>query len=295
MTALTSRHRSPTRWWRIVLYAILIVAAIFYLTPVYVLLITGFKSQTEALNIFNMWSLPDVISFRAFTTAWFGAPDTVGLEQGFWNSVQLVVPATLISSAIGSVNGYILAKWKFRGADLLFPLILFGMFIPYQSILIPLVQTYRVFEEWTSIKLYSTIAGLIIAHCIYGIPITTLIFRNYYAAIPNELIEAARIDGANIFSIYRRILFPLSVPAFVVVMIWQFTSIWNDFLFGISLANNPKVYPITLSLNNIAGSFHVPWNIQMAAALLTAVPPLLVYIFLGRYFMRGLMAGSLKG
>ena len=176
MTTIATSRRPSVRWTRIALYAILIVAALFYLTPVYVLLITGFKSQTEALNIFNMWSLPDVISFRAFQIAWFGAPDTVGLEQGFWNSVQLVVPATLISSMIGSVNGYLLAKWKFRGADLIFPLILFGMFIPYQSILIPLVQTYRIFEEWTHIKLYSTILGLVIAHCIYGIPITTLIF-----------------------------------------------------------------------------------------------------------------------
>jgi len=280
---------------RIALYAALVFAALFYLTPVYVLLITGFKSFTEAQNIFNMWTPPDVISFRAFQTAWFGAADTVGLQQGFWNSVQLVVPATIVSSMIGSINGYVLAKWKFRGADLLFPLILFGMFIPYQSILIPLVQTYRVIEQFTGIKLFSTILGLVVAHSIYGIPITTLIFRNYYASIPTEMIEASRIDGANIFTIYRDILFPLSVPAFVVVLIWQFTSIWNDFLFGISLANDPRVYPITLSLNNIAGSFHVPWNIQMAAALLTAVPPLLVYILLGRYFMRGLMAGSLKG
>ena len=294
MAALT-QNRRPFPWRRIPLYVLLLIAAVFYLTPVYVLLITGFKSQVEALNIFNMWTPPDIISFHAFNVAWFGAADTVGLQQGFLNSVQMVVPATLISSMIGSVNGYILAKWKFRGADLLFPLILFGMFIPYQSILIPLVQTYQLFEKITGIQLYSTILGLIVAHCIYGIPITTLIFRNYYAAIPTEMIEASRIDGANIFSIYRYILFPLSVPAFVVVLIWQFTSIWNDFLFGISLANNPKVYPITLSLNNIAGSFHVPWNIQMAAALLTAVPPLLVYIFLGRYFMRGLMAGSLKG
>jgi glucose/mannose transport system permease protein len=295
MTTSPASRRTPIRWWRILLYALLILAALFYLTPIYVLLITGFKSQTEANNIFTMWTPPDVISLRAFQTAWFGAPDTVGLQQGFWNSVQLVVPATLISSMIGSVNGYILAKWKFRGVDLLFPLILFGMFIPYQSILIPLVQTYQLFERVTGIQLYSTILGLIIVHCIYGIPITTLIFRNYYASIPSEMIEASRIDGANFFSIYRLIIFPLSVPAFVVVMIWQFTSIWNDFLFGISLANNPKVYPITLSLNNIAGSFHVPWNIQMAAALLTAIPPLLIYIFLGRYFMRGLMAGSLKG
>jgi glucose/mannose transport system permease protein len=294
MTAI-SQPAPRLNWHRPLLYVLLLAAAVFYLMPVYILLITGFKSQAEAQNMFNMWVPPDIISLRAFQTAWSGSSDISGIEQGFLNSLQLVVPATLISSMIGSVNGYILSKWKFRGADLLFPLILFGMFIPYQSILIPLVQTYQAFGRITGIQLYSTIPGLIIAHCIYGIPITTLIFRNYYATIPTEMIEAARIDGANIFSIYRRILFPLSVPAFVVVLIWQFTSIWNDFLFGVTLANNPKVFPVTVSLNNIAGSFSVPWNVQMAAALLTAVPPLLVYIFLGRFFVRGLMAGSLKG
>jgi glucose/mannose transport system permease protein len=211
------------------------------------------------------------------------------------NSLQMVIPATIISSFIGSINGYILSKWKFRGATVLFTLILFGMFIPYQGILIPLVQSYQTFEQITGIPLFSTIPGLIVCHCIYGIPITTLIFRNYYAQIPTEMIEASRIDGANLFGVYWHILFPLSMPGFVVVMIWQFTSIWNDFLFGVTLANTPKVYPVTVSLYNIAGSFHVPWNVQMAAALLTAVPPLLVYIFLGRFFMRGLMAGSLKG
>jgi len=163
------------------------------------------------------------------------------------------------------------------------------MFIPYQSILIPLVQTLQ------AMHLYGSIPGLILVHVVYGIPITTLIFRNYYATVPTELVEASRIDGASFFGIYRWILFPISIPGFVVVMIWQFTSIWNDFLFGVTLANTPKVYPITVALNNIAGSFSVPWNVQMAGALLTALPPLLVYIFLGRYFMRGLMAGSLKG
>jgi glucose/mannose transport system permease protein len=294
MAAIT-RTAPRLHWQRWLLYATLLLAGLFFLMPVYVLLITSFKSQAEAANMANMWSPPNIISFRAFQTAWSGSSDINGLQQGFLNSVQLVIPATLISCMIGSVNGYVLSKWKFPGVDLLFPLILFGMFIPYQSILIPLVQSYQLFEKVTGIQLYSTIAGLVIAHCIYGIPITTLIFRNYYATIPNEMIEASRIDGANIFSIYRRILFPLSVPAFVVVLIWQFTSIWNDFLFGVTLANTPKVYPITVSLNNIAGSYTVPWNVQMAAALLTAIPPLLVYIFLGRYFIRGMMAGSLKG
>jgi glucose/mannose transport system permease protein len=290
-------RRRPVRWTRVLLYAILILFAIWYLMPVYVMLITGFKSQQEALNIQTMWTPPRVISWKSFLTAWFGSAESsvVGLQQGFWNSVRLVIPATLFSAFIGSINGYILSKWKFRGANVLFMLMLFGMFIPYQSVLIPLVQTYQVFRQVTGIQLFSTIPGLIVAHTIYGIPICTLIFRNYYTQIPTEVVEASRIDGANLFGIYRYVLFPLSIPTFVVVMIWQFTSIWNDFLFGVTLANTPKVYPITVALNNIAGSFSVPWNVQMAGALLTALPPLIVYIFLGRYFMRGLMAGALKG
>jgi len=190
---------------------------------------------------------------------------------------------------LGSINGYVLSKWKFRGSDVLFPLLLFGMFIPYQSILIPLMRAFQVMH------LYGTIPGLIFAHVVYGIPITTLIFRNYYAAVPTELVEAAKIDGATIFSVYRHVLFPLSLPGFVVVMIWQFTQIWNDFLFAVTLIGNPEVQPITVALNNLAGSFIVEWNVQMAGALIAAMPTLLVYIFLGRYFMRGLLAGSLKG
>lgn len=201
----------------------------------------------------------------------------------------MVIPATLISAFWGSLNGYIFARWQFRGANTLFTLALFGMFIPYQSILIPLVQTLR------SLGLYGSIPGLILTHVIYGIPITTLIFRNYYATVPKELVEAARIDGAGLLGVYQRIMLPLSLPGFAVVLIWQFTSIWNDFLFAVTVAQNPAVQPVTVALNNLAGSFIVEWNVQMAGALLAALPTLLVYIFLGRYFMRGLLAGSLKG
>jgi glucose/mannose transport system permease protein len=182
----------------------------------------------------------------------------------------------------------VLAKWKFRGADIIFPLILFGMFIPYQSILIPLVEFMK------RINLYGGIPGLILTHVIYGIPITTLTFRNYYAGLPKELVEAARIDGAGIFGVYWHILLPLSIPSFVVVLIWQFTQAWNDFLFAVVLTNNNN-WPVTVALNNLAGSQIIEWNVQMAASFLAAVPTLLVYIFLGRYFLRGLLAGSLKG
>jgi glucose/mannose transport system permease protein len=289
-TTIRSARPQPFRLSRVLIYAVLVVFAAFYLMPVYVLLVTGLKSFTE-VSLDRMWDLPASFSLASFRDAWFGNEDTAipGIGKNFLNSMQLTVPATLISALLGSMNGYVLAKWKFRGADVLFPAILFGMFIPYQAILIPLVQTMRV------LGLYGTIPGLIFVHVIYGIPITTLIFRNYYAGVPTELVEAARIDGAGILGVYRYVLFPISLPGFIVVIIWQFTSIWNEFLFAIVLMSNPQVQPITVALNNLAGSFSVQWNIQMAGALLAALPTLLLYIFLGRYFLRGLLAGSLKG
>jgi glucose/mannose transport system permease protein len=284
----------PT-WRRVIIYLTLIAFAIAYLIPVYMLLITGMKSFTE-VSLQTMWDLPSGFHFDSFTKAWFGSKEEGfrGLGNNFLNSVYLTVPATILSALVGSINGYVLAKWKFRGSEVLFPLLLFGMFIPYQSILIPLIRVLSKIP-WFGGSLYSTIPGLIFVHVIYGIPITTLIFRNYYAAVPTELVEAGRIDGANIFSIYRYILFPLSMPGFVVVMIWQFTSIWNDFLFAVTVTSSPDVQPITVGLNNLAGSYIVEWNVQMAGSLMAALPTLAVYIFLGRYFMRGLLAGSLKG
>jgi glucose/mannose transport system permease protein len=278
------------RWSRVLIYAILIAFAAFYLMPVYVLLATGMKSFAE-VSLYRMWEPPSGIHFDSFAKAWFGSVEEGfrGLSNNFMNSVYITIPATIISAALGSINGYVLSKWKFRGSEVLFPILLFGMFIPYQSILIPLVQSL------SKIGLYGTIPGLIFIHIVYGIPITTLIFRNYYATVPTELVEAARIDGANIFGIYRWVMFPISMPGFVVVMIWQFTSIWNDFLFAVTIAQNPAIQPITVGLNNLAGSYIVQWNVQMAGALIAAFPTLLVYIFLGRYFMRGLLAGSLKG
>jgi glucose/mannose transport system permease protein len=280
----------PIRLGRIPTYAVLIFFALFYLMPIYVLLVTGMKSFAE-VSLDRMWDLPRGFSLDSFRDAWFGNEQSAirGLANNFYNTILLTVPATLISAMLGSINGYVLAKWKFRGADVLFPLILFGMFIPYQAILIPLVQTTQ------SLGLYGTIPGLIFVHVVYGIPITTLIFRNYYAGVPTELVEAARIDGAGILGVYRHILFPLSLPGFVVVIIWQFTSIWNEFLFAIVLTSNPRVQPIMVALNNLAGSYSVQWNVQMAGALMAALPTLLVYILLGRYFLRGLLAGSLKG
>ncbi|GAJ10264.1 unnamed protein product, partial [marine sediment metagenome] len=212
-----------------------------------------------------------------------------GLSGSFFNSVLLVIPATIISALFGSLNGYVLAKWRFYGSDLIFTMILFGMFIPYQSIIIPLVLTLQ------KLHVYGTVPGLILVHVIYGIPISTLIFRNYYITVPTEMVEASKIDGANFLGIYRWVIFPLSMPGFAVAMIWQFTSIWNDFLFGLIVTPNPASQPITVALNNLAGSYIVQWNVQIAGALITALPPILVYVFLGRFFLKGLMQGSLKG
>jgi glucose/mannose transport system permease protein len=266
---------------RVAVYAALILLAAVYLLPVYVLLITGLKSFAE-VNLATMWRLPSGFHLDNFREAF------TRLAPHLANSLLLTVPGALLSSALGSLNGYVFSKWKFRGADTAFALVLFGMFIPYQSILIPLVQFMQ------AIGLYGGIPGLILVHIIYGIPITTLIFRNYYASVPTEIVEAGRIDGAGLLGIYRWILLPLSLPSFVVVIIWQFTSIWNEFLFAIILTS-PAEWPITVALNNLAGSQIVEWNVQMAGALLAALPTLLVYIFLGRYFLRGLMAGALKG
>jgi len=287
--------RPSIRWQRVLLYAVLIAFALLYLMPVYILIVTGLKSFAE-VSLYRMWTLPTGLHLDSYAKAWFGskAEGFRGLNVNFMNSIYLTLPATILSAMWGSINGYILAKWKFRGSEVIFPLLLFGMFIPYQSILIPLVQTLQKINLF-GVRLYGSIPGLILAHVIYSIPITTLIFRNYYANVPTELVEASRIDGANIFSIYRYVLFPLSLPGFVVVMIWQFTSIWNDFLFAVTITSNPAVQPITVGLNNLAGSYIVEWNVQMAGALIAALPTLLVYIFLGRFFMRGLMAGSLKG
>ncbi len=263
-------------------YVILISFAIVYLLPVYMMLITGFKPITE-IDLKTMWDLP-AGGFRIDNFV-------AGYKQlgpNLNNSLLMVIPEAILSSLLGSINGYLLSKWKFRGSNLIFSLILFGMFIPYQSILIPLVK----FMQF--IKLYGDLPGLVLVHIIYGIPITTLIFRNYYAGIGTEILEAGRIDGASLFGLYRYIMFPLSAPSFAVVIIWQFTQAWNEFLFAVILTNQSH-WPVTVALNNLAGSQLVQWNVLMAATLLAALPTLLVYIFLGRYFLRGLMAGALKG
>ena len=263
-------------------YFILIALALVYLLPVYLLVLTGLKPLNQ-VDLQTMWALPiNGLHIDNFIAGY------KQLAPNINNSLMMVIPEALLSALLGSFNGYLLSKWKFRGSNLIFTLILFGMFIPYQSILIPLVK----FMQY--IKLYGDLPGLVLVHIIYGIPITTLIFRNYYAGIGTEIIEAGRIDGANLMSVYRYIMLPLSAPSFAVVIIWQFTQAWNEFLFAVILTNQSH-WPVTVALNNLAGSQLVQWNVLMAATLLAALPTLLVYIFLGRYFLRGLMAGALKG
>ena len=274
------RKGSGSRW---VLYVVLAVFAIFFLTPIYVAIITSLKSMGE-VSRGDFWAPPGSPTGENFGLAFDK------LRTGFLNSVYLTIPGVIISCVLGSMNGYVLSKWKFRGSNALFTLILFGMFIPYQAIILPLEFFLQ------GVGLYGKIPGLILTHVIYGIPITTLIFRNYYAGVPKELIESGTIDGAGFFGIYRNIVLPLSVPAFVVVLIWQFTAIWNEFLFAVSLNSDPRSQPITVSLAGLgASTAGTNYGMQMAGALITALPTLLVYIFLSRYFIRGLLAGSVKG
>jgi glucose/mannose transport system permease protein len=245
--------------------------------------VTSFKPLAEA-DPSRAWSLPSHWSLEGWRAAW------PNLRPGLWNSTRIAGFASIISAIIGSLNGYVLAKWRFPGADAVFTLFLFGMFIPYQAIMIPLADLL------VHMQLAGSIRGLILAHVVYGIPICTLIFRNYYVTIPNELIEAARVDGAGMLRTYASIVLPLSPPAFAVVLIWQFTSAWNDFLFAVFLGT-PSSWPVTVFLNNTAGSgaAAVSYDQQMAEALLASLPTLVVYILLGRFFMRGLLAGALKG
>src|SRR5215469_16972370 len=276
------RQSLPKSFWDYLILALLLGCMVFFLMPVYVMVITGLKEASN-VSLSTMWNLPRQLSGGGFTEAW------QRLAPNLANSLMLTIPATIISAIWGSINGYVFAKWKFRGSNLLFALLVFGMFIPYQSILIPLIQFLQ------QVKLYGTIPGLITVHVIYGIAITSLIFRNYYANIPDELMEAARIDGAGIIRTYLNVMLPLSMPGFVVVGIFQFTNIWNDFLFGVTILPNPAAQPVTVALNNLSGSFSVDWNVVMAGAVVAALPTALVYIFLGRFFVRGLLAGSVKG
>jgi glucose/mannose transport system permease protein len=277
---------------RLAVYAVLGVAALFFLAPLYVMLVTSFK-DAEQIRSGNLLSLPTSLNFESWTLAWSTActgVDCRGLKPYFWNSVLMAVPAVLISTAWGALNGYVLSMWKFKGSDLLFGFILFGVFMPFQVVLLPMSQVLGF------LGLSSSITGLVLVHCLAGMAGTTLFFRNYYTAIPRELIQAARMDGAGFWRIFYRIVIPMSTPILMVTLIWQFTNIWNDFLFGVAFSGADSK-PITVGLNNMANttSSVKSYNVDMAAAIIAGLPTMLVYVLAGQYFVKGLTAGAVKG
>lgn len=277
---------------RTFIYLVLILFALFYMLPLYVMLVNSVKPLSEITGG-GMMSLPQVWTIEPWLSAWSTAQIGVqptGLRPYFWNSISMVVPAVAISTVLGALNGYVLTKWRFRGDTILFGLMLFACFIPFQIVLIPMAAVLGV------LGLAGSTAGLVLVHVVYGVGFTTLYFRNYYAVFPTELVRAAQIDGAGFFRIFWRILLPSSGPIAVVSIIWQFTNIWNDFLFGASFASGEGA-PMTVALNNLVQSSTgvKEYNVHFAAAILAALPTLLVYIVAGRYFVRGLMAGSVKG
>ncbi|KAA1178702.1 carbohydrate ABC transporter permease [Rhizobium tropici] len=276
----------------IMLYGTLFVAATYYLLPLYVMIVTSLKGMPE-IRLGNIFSPPLEITFEPWVKAWATACTGLncdGLSRGFWNSVRITVPSTVLSIAIASVNGYALANWRFKGADFFFSILIIGAFIPYQVMIYPIVIVLR------EIGIYGTLSGLILVHSIFGMPILTLLFRNYFASLPAELFKAARIDGAGFWQIFLRIMLPMSLPIFVVAMILQITGIWNDFLFGV-VFTRPEYYPMTVQLNNIVNSVQgvKEYNVNMAATILTGLVPLIVYFVSGRLFVRGIAAGAVKG
>jgi glucose/mannose transport system permease protein len=277
---------------RVILWSLLIGFAIFFLAPLYVMLTTSLKSMDE-IRGGSLLALPASPSFEAWAKAWSTActgVDCGGLKPFFWNSVLMIVPAVAVSTSLGAINGYVLSKWRFRGSEVMFALLLFGVFMPLQVVLLPMSQILGWFG------LASSIWGLVIVHILCGLPSTTLFFRNYYVGLPDELIKAAMLDGAGFWKIFFRIVLPLSTPILVVTLIWQFTNIWNDFLFGVVFSGSDSK-PITVGLNNLANTSSVvkEYNVDMAAAMIAGLPTLIVYIVAGKYFVRGLTAGAVKG
>lgn len=277
---MTESHK---RFHRLIIYTLLLLACAVYLVPLIVMLLTSFKTPDD-VRAGNLLTFPAQWTLAGWLKAW----DTV--NGYFWNSIMITVPAVVISTFIGAMNGYVLSKWSFRGSNLLFSLLLFGCFIPFQVILLPMSFTLG------KLGLANTTTGLVIVHVIYGLAFTTLFFRNYYVGIPDALVKAARLDGAGFFTIFFRILMPMSTPIFMVSLIWQFTQVWNDFLFGIVFASG-EAQPITVALNNLVNTSTgaKEYNVDMAAAMIAALPTLLVYIFAGKYFIRGLTSGVVKG
>lgn len=277
---------------RVAIYTLLVLVALYYLAPLYVMLTTSVKTLDQ-IRDGNLLDFPLAPTTAAWSKAWSQACTGVrceGLAPYFWNSMQMVIPAVLISSLIGSLNGYVLAHWRFSGHNVVFTALMVGCFIPFQVVILPMARLLGMAD------LANTTSGLVVVHIIYGIAFTTLFFRNYYVTVPEELVNAARIDGAGFFMIYRRIIFPLSLPIFMVCFIWQFTQIWNDFLFGV-VFGGADAQPITVALNNLVNTSTgvTEYNVNMAAAIIAALPTLVIYLVAGKYFVRGLTAGAVKG
>ncbi|WP_127804208.1 carbohydrate ABC transporter permease [Hydrogenophaga sp. NH-16] len=277
---------------RVFTYGLLLAAALFFLAPLYVMIVTSFK-DADQLRAGNLLSLPTSLNLDAWHLAWNTActgVDCRGLKPYFMNSVFMAVPAVLISTAWGALNGYVLSMWKFRGSEVLFGFLLFGVFMPFQVVLLPMSQVLG----WLGLS--SSIGGLVLVHCLAGMAGTTLFFRNYYTAVPRELVNAARIDGAGFWRIFWRIVLPMSTPIMMVTLIWQFTNIWNDFLFGVAFSGADSK-PVTVGLNNMANttSSVKNYNVDMAAAIIAGLPTMLVYVLAGQYFVKGLTAGAVKG
>ena len=276
----------------IIVYGTLFVAAVYYLIPLYVMVVTSLKGMPE-IRLGNIFAPPMEITFEPWVKAWATACTGLncdGLSRGFWNSVRITVPSVIFSIAIASVNGYALANWRFKGSEFFFSVLIIGAFIPYQVMIYPIVIILR------EIGIYGSLTGLVIVHSIFGMPILTLLFRNYFVSLPEELFKAARVDGAGFWQIFLQIMLPMSLPIFVVAMILQVTGIWNDFLFGV-VFTRPDTYPMTVQLNNIVNSVQgvKEYNVNMAATILTGLVPLVVYFVSGRLFVRGIAAGAVKG
>ena len=276
----------------IFLYGTLLVMGLYYAVPLYVMVMTSLKGMPE-IRMGNIFSPPMEITFEPWVKAWAEACTGLkcqGLSSGFWNSVIITIPSVIISIAIASVNGYALANWRFRGANIFFTILIFGAFIPYQVMIYPIVIMLR------EMGIYGTLTGLVIVHTIFGMPILTLLFRNYFSSLPEELFKAARVDGAGFWSILFRVMLPMSMPIFTVAAILQITGIWNDFLFGV-VFTGPEAYPMTAQLNSIVNSTTGvrEYNVNMAATILTALVPLSIYFISGKLFVRGIAAGAVKG
>ncbi|SOE17072.1 carbohydrate ABC transporter membrane protein 2 (CUT1 family) [Hoeflea halophila] len=274
------------------IYGTLLLVSVYYLLPLYVMIVTSLKGMPE-IRLGNIFAPPVEVTFEPWVKAWATACTGLnceGLSRGFWNSVRITVPSVVLSIAIASVNGYALANWRFKGADFFFTVLIFGAFIPYQVMLYPIVILLR------ELGLFGSLWGLVLVHSIFGMPILTLLFRNYFTSVPEELFKAARVDGAGFWGIYFKIMLPMSLPIFVVAMIIQITGVWNDFLFGV-VYTKPDVYPMTVQLNNIVNSVQgvKEYNVNMAATIITGLVPLIVYFVSGKLFVRGIAAGAVKG